>query len=213
MFISARNISFLLLSISTFSVLCVQAADIPLRGPIPFEAFDKDSNKMISPQEFVETHNLRKKMRTDVNMPSGRGSRSFTFFDTNGDNQISKDELDMNRGAMWQNNPQGQGMRPGMGRGMGPGMGRGMGPGMNRGRQMPDFADIDLNGDGALQREELLKAREERMRRRAEQGYMMRNAANAPTFTAIDANHDGKVTEEEFAAHQAMRRQMRGRPR
>lgn len=202
MVVSAKNISLLLLSISTFSVLYVHAADVTLRGPIPFETFDKDNNKMISPQEFVETHNLRKKMRTEANMGPGRNPRSFTFFDTDGDNQISSDELNMNRGM-------GRGMR----RGMGPGMKQGMGPGMNRGRQMPAFSDFDVNGDGAMQRDEFIKAREERMRKRAEEGRMMRNAGNAPAFGTIDTNHDGKVTREEFAAHQAMRRKMMGFPR
>jgi len=134
MFVSARNVSILLLSIPVFFALNAQAADIPLRGPIPFEAFDKDNNKMISPQEFVETHNLRKKMREDANMFSGRNSRSFTFYDADGDNQISPDELNMNRGAM-------RPPRPGMP------MRQGMGPGMRQSiqpqRQMPKFAEFD----------------------------------------------------------------------
>ena len=59
MLMTFKNISFLLVSVATFSTVNVLAADIPMRGPIPFEAFDKDGNKMISPQEFVETQNQR----------------------------------------------------------------------------------------------------------------------------------------------------------
>ena len=176
MFTSAKNVSLLLLSISAFSVFSAQAVDVPLRGPISFEAFDKDKNKMISPQEFVDTHNLRNKQRTDAGMPTNPNMRSFTFFDTNGDSQISADELNMNRGS--RGGMQGQGMRQGMG--------QDMRQGMNRGRQMPIFSEFDLNGDGIMQREEFLKAREARMRKRAEEGRMMRNASKAPGFASID---------------------------
>jgi Ca2+-binding EF-hand superfamily protein len=242
-----RYISILLFSIVTLSTAGAFAADMPLRGPIPFDSFDADGNKMISPQEFVETHNQRKKMRTDANMPMGRmfDDQAFTYFDTNGDNLISPEELEAGRKAMQQrsgmqqgmpqNGPQqgmrpgmgrgmgpgmgqgmgpgmGRGMRPGMGQGMGPGMGRGMGPGMNQGRQMPTFAEFDLNGDGSLTSEEFYEARAQRMQQRTEQGYMMRNAPNAPDFESIDTNADGKVTPEEFAAHQAARMQMQRRP-
>ena len=215
MFTSAKNVSLLLLSISAFSMFSAQAEDVPLRGPISFEAFDKDDNKMISPQEFVDTHNLRNKQRTDAGMPANPNPRSFTFFDTNGDSQISADELNMNRGS--RGGMQRQGMGPGMKQGMRPGMRQGMGPGMrqgmNRGRQMPVFSDFDLNNDGIVQQEEFLKAREARMRKRAEEGRMMRNAANAPGFASIDTNKDGKVSQEEFAAHQAKHRKMMGMPR
>lgn len=197
MFSPNKILPVLLLSITAFITTVVHAETIPMRGPIPFAVFDKDSNKMISPQEFVETHNLRIKMRNDANMPSGRNMRSFTHFDINGDNQISEDELNKNRGfmrnqRMMQSGDQGRGMNPG--------------------RQIPKFTDFDLDGNGALLKDEFYKAREQRMRQRAEQGYRMRNAASAPPFGILDGNSDGKVTEEEFLAFQKMHRQMRARP-
>ena len=211
-----RKVLLPLLSASAFIAVGAQAADIPLRGPIPFESFDADGNKMISPQEFVQTHNQRKKMRADANMPMGRMSddQAFTYFDTNGDNQISAEELEAGRAAMRQGMQRGRGpgMGPGMGPGPGRGMGRGMGPGMYRGRQMPAFDDYDQNGDDSLSSEEFYEGRAQRMRQRAEQGYLMRNSANAPDFESIDTNADGKITPEEFAAHQAERLQMRRRP-
>ena len=268
MFVTARKMSFLLLSMTTMAVSSVLAADIPLFGPIPFENFDKDDNKIISPQEFVDTHNLRKKMRTDAGMSPGFSGRDFVFFDTDGDSQITPDELDGNRGPkrqwagkqpdfpkgpcagmkeMQQRNmgqgrrqgmrPQGrpgmgpQGTRPGMGpqgmrqgqgmqqgqgmrqggpRGMRPGMQQGMGRMAGQKMVMPKFSDFDLDGDGVMQRDEFFKAREQRMRKRAEQGYMMRNAEHAPPFGAVDADHDDKVTKEEFAAHQEKHRKMMG---
>ena len=198
-----KNISFLLLLMVAFSAMCVQAAEIPMRGPIPFEAFDKDGNKMISPQEFVETHNLRKKMLSDANMRPRRMQRSFTDFDTNGDNKISPDELNAGKGDCmgYQRNmppPGPYGQRP-----------MGMGRDMNQQRQMPSFTDFDLNKDGVLTKDEFYQAREQRMRQRTEQGHMMRNVVNAPPFEILDTNRDGKVTQQEFSAHQAMRQQMR----
>ena len=113
--------------------------------------------------------------------------------------------------------PYGPGM--GMGPGMGPGMGQGtpgaMGPGSpttmgpGRGRAMPAFADFDLNGDGSLQRQEFEQARAERIRERAEQGYMMRNLKNAPAFETIDTDGNGQVSPEEFTAAQAQHRLQR----
>lgn len=189
MLIAFKNISFLLFSVVTFSAMSVHAADIPMFGPIPFEAFDENGDKSISPQEFVATHNQRIKMRADANKPSGRMVRSFTFFDTDGDNKLSADELNVGRGS-------------------GPRADR---PGMNKGRQAPDFATFDLNGDGVLMREEFDKARGQRMSERANQGYPMRNAANAPPFGKLDVNRDGKVTQKEFLDHQVMHQQMRGK--
>jgi Ca2+-binding EF-hand superfamily protein len=204
MLISLRNASFLLLSITTSSAVCVQATEIPMPGPIPFEAFDKDGNKMISPQEFVEVHNQRKKMWSNANVPYGRMQRSFISFDTNGDNLISPYELNARRGGRMR---QWEDMPPPWGPYDQPPMGtwRGMG----QGRQMPKFTDFDLNGDGALTREEFYEARNKRWRQRAEQGYRMRNTPNAPPFERLDTDRDGKVTAEEFEAHLAMYRQMR----
>ena len=88
---------------------------------------------------------------------------------------------------------------------MGPG--GGMGKGM--GRNMPSFAEFDLNGDGTLAKEEFYDARAKRMYDRAEQGYPLRNAATAPSFEEIDTNSDGKVDPDEFKTHQAQHRQMR----
>lgn len=213
MLVSARYLSLFLLTASALPAIYAQAADIPLRGPIPFEAFDKNGNKMISPKEFVDTHNQRKKMRVDASMPTGRmpADPAFTYFDANGDSQISPEELNMGRGGMrQQRGGMGQGMGRGMNQGQGQGMGRGMNPGqgMNRGMNMPSFADFDLNGDGVLLSEEFYDARAKRMYQRAEQGYPMRNAANAPPFEMLDTNRDRKVTADEFSAHQAEHRRM-----
>lgn len=87
------------------------------------------------------------------------------------------------------------------GQGAGPGMGRGMG----MGRNMPTFADFDLNKDGKIIESEFNQARTQRISERAQQGYRMRNIGNAPSFQAIDRNGDGAISNAEFAVHQAQR--------
>lgn len=174
--------------------LSLIAADIPQTGPIPFEAYDKDNNGKISPQEFVETQNQRRKMRIEAGLPLGglANAPGFTFFDTNGDNQITPDEL-----AQGQANRQNQQA------------GRGMGQGMGGGRNMPAFSDFDLNGNGSIEHDEFYDARAKRMYDRADQGFPMRNAASAPSFEEIDSNQDKKISPEEFKAHQLQHRRMR----
>ncbi|MDH3350944.1 MAG: EF-hand domain-containing protein [Gammaproteobacteria bacterium] len=75
-----------------------------------------------------------------------------------------------------------------------------------KGRNMPAFADCDLNGDGAITAEEFNKARAERIAKRAQEGRRMKNLANAPSFDEIDTNDDGTISPAEFSAHQAAQR-------
>lgn len=180
----------------------VNAGDMPLRGPLGFETFDANGDNMISPQEYVETHNKRKQLREQAGMPIKRmPTPSFTDFDSNGDNLISKEELETGRQAMGRG-MMGQGK--GSGRGMGP-CGRGMGGGFN----MPAFGDFDINKDGVLKKDEFLEARGKRMAKRSEQGYALRNAASAPSFEDIDSDGNGEISEQEFAEHQRQHRMMR----
>ena len=185
----------------TMGLLPANAEDMPLRGPIPFNVMDTDSNNMLSPDEFIKAHNQRLKMRRQSGMrmremmPPG-----FTYFDRNHDNQISQNELKAGR-VNWQQQRRNMGM--GMGRNQGMGRSQGMG------RNMPNFSDFDLNADGVLRKEEFYDARAKRMYKRAEQGYPMRNAAKAPPFEDIDTNNDGKISPDEFSAHQAEHKKMR----
>lgn len=73
----------------------------------------------------------------------------------------------------------------------------------NKGHKMPTFAEVDLDGDGAIVAEEFYEFRGTRMAERAKAGGKMKNAANAPTFESIDLDADGEVSSEEFATHQA----------
>jgi len=71
-----------------------------------------------------------------------------------------------------------------------------------KGHNMPVFADCDLDGNGGITETEFLKARSERIAKRAQEGRQMKNLANAPSFQDIDTDGNGVLSAEEFAAHQ-----------
>lgn len=71
------------------------------------------------------------------------------------------------------------------------------------GRNMPVFEYFDLDGDGTITETEFLKARSERIAKRAQEGRQLKNVADAPSFDDIDTDDDGGVDADEFAAHQA----------
>ena len=77
-----------------------------------------------------------------------------------------------------------------------------------QGRDMPSFSFFDANGDGKISEQELNDGREKRRAKKASEGKMLRNAANAQSFSEIDTNGDGFISPEEFAAHQS---EMRGK--
>jgi Ca2+-binding EF-hand superfamily protein len=79
------------------------------------------------------------------------------------------------------------------------------------GRNMPAFADFDLNSDGKITEEEFTKARSERIAKRAQEGRQMKNLANAPSFDDIDVDDNGGIDAAEFAAHQAERKAKKSR--
>lgn len=174
----------------------VQSEELPVRGPIPFTAYDQDSSGFITEDEF----NAAREKRMAALAADGRPMRgaasapSFSAFDTNADGQLNPDELAAGQNAQMEK-------RRSMGYGMG--QGQGMGNGMNMGRNMPEFSEFDLNGDGKILEEEFYEARNKRMSERAQQGYQMKNAGMAPPFSAVDTNGDGEVTAEEFSAHQS----------
>jgi Ca2+-binding EF-hand superfamily protein len=78
------------------------------------------------------------------------------------------------------------------------------------GRNMPVFADCDLDGDGIITKDEFAKARSARIAARAQEGRQLKNLENAPSFDDIDVDGNGGIDADEFAAHQAQRRAKRG---
>ena len=79
------------------------------------------------------------------------------------------------------------------------------------GKNMPTFADFDLNDDGAITETEFNEARAARIAKRAQEGRQMKNLANAPSFDDIDTDDDGSVSPDEFRAHQAEHRKNKSR--
>jgi hypothetical protein len=80
---------------------------------------------------------------------------------------------------------------------------------MKGAKTMPDFKDIDTNGDGRLTEAELVAAQQaHREKMRAAHGahgmgYGHGHDMKMPTFSDLDTNGDGCIDAEEFAAHQA----------
>lgn len=186
--------------LTVFSPISAQSEEIPLRGPISFTAYDKDSNGLISEQEFSAIRGERMATRATEGRPM-RGAASapaFSALDTNGDGQLTQDEL-----------AAGQKVQMEKRRGMGMGMGRGRGMGRGMGRNMPSFSEYDLDGDGKIVEKEFNEARGKRIGERAQQGYQMRNLGSAPSFADIDTSGDGAISTEEFSGHQSLRRQQR----
>ncbi|EGV18083.1 EF-hand domain-containing protein [Thiocapsa marina] len=170
----------------------------PPRGPMTFSAFDLDGDGIVTEQEFDTAQSQRMAERAAQGAPirGAANAPAFSDFDMNGDGRMTTEEFATVQQSRMQGRP---------GRGMGPG--GGMGPGAGMGRNMPAFAEFDLNGDGALTEQEFYEARATRIVERSQQGYPMRNLANAPSFEVIDLNGDGQITPDEFSAGQAQHRQ------
>jgi Ca2+-binding EF-hand superfamily protein len=176
----------------------------PPRGPMTFSAFDLDGDGIVIEQEFdtARAQRMAERAAQGAPMRGAANAPAFSDFDLNGDGQMTTEEFATVQQSRMQGRPGG---------GMGPGAGMGMGPGAGMGRNMPSFAEFDLNSDGALTEQEFYEARANRIAERSQQGYPMRNLANAPSFEMIDLNGDGQITPDEFSAGQAQHRQQGGR--
>jgi len=84
---------------------------------------------------------------------------------------------------------------------------QGMGQGRGMGRNMPTFAEFDLDMSGLLDEAEFIEARGIRISERARQGRMMRGLSSMMQFSEFDLNADGKVTPGEFSQGQMIHRQ------
>ena len=178
--------------IKTFSLALLAAAlsagvaaqPAPMRGPAPFSAYDSNADGVVTPAEFAAFRAARQAAQAAAGMPmyGAATAPSFEALDVDRDGTLSPAELQAGQ------------------------RGPGMGPGAGMGRNMPGFADYDLNGDGQISADEFDEARTARVTGRAAQGAMMRGLADAPSFADIDSDGDGAISAAEFDAHQQLRR-------
>ena len=68
----------------------------------------------------------------------------------------------------------------------------------------PEFSEFDLNNDGKITQSELEDARTNRMKQRAAEGKMLKNAGEGHSFKQIDINKDGSISKKEFILHEKM---------
>jgi Ca2+-binding EF-hand superfamily protein len=187
-----------LLTILAGSVVSIsaQAEGKPGHGPAPFSVFDMDENGFVSEAEFNSVREQRmaarvsegKKMRCAASAPA------FADLDTDGDGQLSPEELTAGQNAHMSK-------CRAMGQGTGHGKGEGHGNGMKG--KMPAFSDFDLDGDGVIIETEFNEGHAKRMSEMAAEGRQMKHVGDAPGFSGIDINGDGGISEQEFSDHQA----------
>lgn len=170
------------------------------RGPMSFAQFDRNGDGVVTEAEFNQARSERMAARSSAGAPM-RGmmnAPTFNDIDQNGDGQLTPDEIADFR-AQRMGNRGGMGPRAGMGPGMG--MGR-------MGGQMPTFSSFDADGDGLISEDEFAQGRAERIKERSQQGYPMRNLANAPSFEAVDQDGDGQIDKQEFESAQLQHQRM-----
>lgn len=197
-FPKTTSVGLLLALLNGLSPISALAESAPPRGPISFTAFDQDGNGLVSEDEFysVRGERMAERAAEDRPMYGAANAPSFPAFDTDGDGQLTPAELTAGQRAQMENRRM-MGKAHGMDRSME----------MGRDRNMPAFADFDLNGDGKVVAREFEEAKAKRIAERTQQGYPMRKLANAPSFDELDSDGDGTISPEEFSAHQAQRHQ------
>jgi len=167
-----------------------QAAQDTQHGPAPFSVFDMDQDGSISEAEFYSVRNQRMAARASEGkkMKCAASAPSFADLDTNGDGQLSPEELSAGQKSHMAKCKE---------------MGHGAGKGKGMKGNMPAFSDFDLDGDGIIAEAEFNEAHTRRMSEMAASGHQMKHAGEAPGFSGIDSNGDGGISEQEFSDHQA----------
>lgn len=71
------------------------AETLPNRGPLPFSAYDKDNNNVITEKEFntIKAQRMTQKAQSGTMMRNAGNAPIFSDIDSNSDNIITKQEL------------------------------------------------------------------------------------------------------------------------
>ena len=96
------SLGLLLALVGTSLPVSADSVSVPARGPIPFEAFDRDADGQVSQQEFDLTRGERMAAKGAAGMPM-RGVASaphFSTLDTDGDGVLNAAELAEGQQAM-----------------------------------------------------------------------------------------------------------------
>lgn len=193
------GLGLLLIMAGGFTSFNAHAEKSGMHGPVPFDEFDQDGSGFVSEEEFNTVRGQRMAARAaeGKKMHCAGSAPSFADVDNDGDGQLSQDELTSahkTHKQKCQSMNHEHGMRHGQGHGKGKGM---------KGKNMPAFADFDLNADGKIVEKEFNEGHAKRMSEMAAEGRDMKHANQCPGFSGIDSNGDGEISEDEFAAHQA----------
>ncbi len=86
--------ALMLLAMVSLVGLNLSAADTT-RGPLVFEAYDKNKDGVITQEEFdaVKAERMSAKAEAGMPMRNAANSPDFAYFDTNKDGKITKEEL------------------------------------------------------------------------------------------------------------------------
>ena len=99
--------AILLLTVVSLLGFGLHATDTT-RGPIAFEAYDKNKDGFITQDEFdaVKAERMSAKAEAGMPMRNAGNSPDFTYFDTNKDGKITKDEYQKGQLERMQGNQQ-----------------------------------------------------------------------------------------------------------
>jgi Ca2+-binding EF-hand superfamily protein len=211
---------------------------LPLKGPIPFKAYDHNGDGYISPEEFDDTQARRAAERAAAGLRIVPDAPGFIEFDKDEDGRISRKELAGKQGLVA--SPEGKSGKSSQGKGKAgtggksrhsnsagktPGgngkaqkhatangngkSGRGTGDDAGPGRRFLSFSELDATGDGEVSPEEFNAAMKARAERLRQQGYPMSRSEEGPGFKEMDADGNGLISRREFEEWQRDSRRRR----
>ncbi|WP_440873683.1 EF-hand domain-containing protein [Thalassotalea sp. PLHSN55] len=193
------------LALLTWSITTT-AENLPQRGPIPFDVYDKNGDGLISETEFMEirAERISQKASDKRSMRGATGAPSFSAFDSDNNGSLTKQELEAG-----QKKQQEKRKNKKQNKSLNKSLNKGQKQGKMMSNKMPSFSTFDLNSDGKIVEQEFNELRSQKISEKAAQGKQMKNIADAPSFADIDKNSDGEIDKTEFKDHQKAHRQLK----